>query len=346
MTLTAIIAAYGAYYLGTGTAAEANRTRLFNKVYQPSTTAGYFMLEPTTATTWRATKAVLSRVVQGWQKAWTPTTGPTFTPKEFPLYKMKIDIEEIPDDLEGTYVGFLTRLAMANNENIENLMRTSWPFVRWFIEEHILGQQQEDIEMNEIFWGVYAAPTPGTAAPIATAMNGINKTLNDGLASGAMHTEATGALATATPSDFVEQVEDWVENVLNSTEFKKVRTKPMNVFMRTYNADRYARGYRDLYGKDTDQSKLDRTVIDGRPNIRIIGLPSMDVKPVAGTASQKIFMTFAENMVRPTIFGKNQSQVQTKLANNPRAVQFWSDWWMTANFVRDEFVACNELAEV
>lgn len=343
MTLSAIIASYGAYYLGSGAAAQANRTRLFNKIYQPSVTAGYFMLEPTTATVWRATKSVLQRVLQPWQKDWTPLSGPEFTPYEFPLFKMKIDMEELPDDLEGTYVGFLSRLAQETNQSIENLMRTSWPFVRWFIEEHILGKNTEEMEMNEIFWGIFAAPTPGTPGAIGTTMNGLNKTIADNLTSGASHLQATGALATATPSLFVEQIEDWVENVLNSPNFKKVRTKPMTIFMRTYNADRYARGYRDLYGKDTDQTKLDRTVVDGRPNIRVIGLPSMDVQPVTGKGSQKIWMTFSENMIRPTIFAKNQNQVQTKLGNNPRAVQFWSDWWTAANFILPEYVAANEL---
>lgn len=346
MTLTAIIAAYGAYYLGSGKSAEANRTRLYNKIYQPSVTAGYFMLEPTNATVWRASKAVLQRVLQSWQKDWTPLAGPDFEPYEFPLFKMKIDMEELPDELEPTYVGFLTRLAQETNQSVSNLMRDSWPFVRWFIEEHILGKLQEEMEMNEIFWGEYVAPTPGTPGAVGTTMDGLNKTLTNGIASGDMHLQATGALQTATPKDFVEQIEDWVENVMQSPEFKKIQSKDFQIFMRTYNASRYNRGFRDLYGKDTDQTKLERNKIDGKPNITVIGLPSMDSKPVTGESSQKIFMTFAENRIRPTIFAKNQQQVQTKLANNPRAVQFWSDWWTTVNFVRPEFVAVNELTVI
>ena len=343
MTLTQIVNAFGAFYLGSGKAAEANRTRLFNKLFQPSITASYFMVEPTNATKWRATRAFMTRVLQPFQKDWTPLNGVEFKPKEFDLYKMKVDMEEQPDDLEPTYVGFLTRLANETNQSIENLMRTSWPFVRWYIEEYLINQMQEDLEMNEIFWGEFVAPTPGTPGAIGTTMDGINKILNDGRTSGSTVIQTTGALQTATPADFVEQIEDFVEGVFNSDPFNKLRSQDFMLFMRSYNFDRYLRGFRDKYGKETDQSTLKRNTIDGKPNITIAALPSMDAHPTTGVGSNKIWMSASKNMIRPTIFGKNMEQIQTKLANNPRTVQFWTDSWMAVNFIIDEAVAVNEL---
>ena len=62
-----------------------------------------------------------------------------------------------------------------------------WPFVRWFIEEYIIPQIHQDYELNEVYKGVYAAPTPGTAGAVSTSMNGIGKTIADAILDRVIH---------------------------------------------------------------------------------------------------------------------------------------------------------------
>jgi hypothetical protein len=61
--------------------------------------------------------ASLDRVVQPFQKAFTPIGTFKFKPNEFSLYKLKIDMQEYPDDLEATYLGFLADLPEADRSN-------------------------------------------------------------------------------------------------------------------------------------------------------------------------------------------------------------------------------------
>ena len=65
------------------------------------------MDRPSEDTIYRATLSQLNRIVQPFQKAFTPIGTTKFTPNQFDLYKLKVDMEETPDDLESSYLGFL-----------------------------------------------------------------------------------------------------------------------------------------------------------------------------------------------------------------------------------------------
>src|SRR5207237_4740652 len=136
------------------------------KFYQPSETAAHFSVLPTKDTIYRVSFASLSRVLQSFQKAFTPIGTTTFKPNTIDLYNLKVDAQEYPDDIVDTWLGFLEG---------DGIDRAAWPFVRWFIEEHLIPKKDEDYELNEAYLGVYAAPTPGTAGAAGTSMKGIKK---------------------------------------------------------------------------------------------------------------------------------------------------------------------------
>lgn len=317
-----VVAQFGAYYIDQG----QNIAQLRTKMYQPSETAAYFQNRPTINTEWRSTLSQMNSVLQPFQKAWTPKGDLAFEPNSGQLFHIKIDNDETPDDLESSYLGFL--------DNIEDNDRANWPFVKWFIEVHIIPKSQEDYELYESFLGVFAAPTPGTAGATGTSMNGIRKVIRTyntagrtGLDNGPI---ATGALATD-PSDFVRQVEAWADAIPYL-----FRNKMDFVFMSDSNATLYKRGKRILYGKDYNfingaPSNLD--TVEDYPNLTIARLQSM------GT-SNMIWGSPTINRIRPL---KKSSLANTiRIESIKRTVSMFTDWWEALDFEVPEFIFHND----
>lgn len=342
MTLQDLITQYGAYYLGNAD----NRMRLFKKMYQGNVTASMFRYISSKSTVWQATLAHLKSVVQAYQKAWTPKSDMKFTPHQVQLFHLKIDIEEIPHELEDTWMGFLTELALAKeaagetNVSIERLAITTWPFVRWYVEEHLMNAKDQDIELNEIFWGQFSEPVANTPNADGTNIDGLRKkilTRRDAVTP-LVTSIPTGAIETGA-TEFVEQIEEFVSKAREA--MPRIMSTPMEICMNTLLYDRFVSGSRKLYNQDntvTDASAF-RKVMD--KNAIVVGLPSMNANETFNESSELIFMTFAQNRVRPTIFDSNQSMVST--GNNPRALQIFNNWWMAVDFIELDKVFVNEL---
>lgn len=314
-----VVAQFGAYYKP----GSDNQKNLRKTLYKPSETAAFFAPRPTSDTIYRGTMASLDRVVQPFQKAFTPIGTFKFKPNEFPLYKLKIDLQESPDDLENSYEGFLA--------DMDELDRSKWPFVRWAIEEHIKARRDQDLEENEYFAGVYVAPAPGVAGAASTSMNGLRKIIRgyntDGrtnLGNGAI---ATGAPA-ADPADWCTQVEDFVRAM-----DKRLRNRVDKIFMSTELELLYRDGkdkkYNLTYAKDTDLQTINKF-----PSISVQGLESHE-------GSNLIWTTIPTNRIAPI---KKAALKDTMLVQQfaPRVVSFYNDWWEVLNFEVPEFIVHND----
>jgi len=267
-------------------------------------------------TIWRAAKTAMTRVLQPFQKAWTPTGAATFTPVEIKQFKMKADLEEYPDDLEESWLGFL-----ASN----NLDRKTWPFIRWFVEELILPQIIEDWEMNEVYDGVAAAPTPGVPGPISTSMDGIGKILADGILATTITPITTGVLETD-PKLFVAQVEDMVKQIDN-----RYRYQPMYLAMDVDKAALYEEGfdltYNSAYRQDTNNNQVKYT------RTQVVGVHSMQGK-------SRMWATPKFNAIR--LMKKSQNMGQVRIENVDRLVKLFTDFYSGVGFIFHELVFCNE----
>jgi hypothetical protein len=126
-------------------------------------------------------------VVQPFQKQFTPLAGVTFQPVEIKQFRMKVGAQEYPDELEATWLGFL---------DSPEVDRKAWPFVRWYVEVYLIPQIKQDIELNEIYQGVYAAPEAGTPGAAGTSMDGLKITINRHIANGLISPIATGTVET------------------------------------------------------------------------------------------------------------------------------------------------------
>ncbi len=328
MTIAEIIAAYGAYYINSG----QNATRLLKRVYRRSVTEQLFTSVITDDTVWRLASTTLGRILQPFQKGWTPLGTVTATPLTITQFPMKVDLEETPDSLEATWLGFLAD---------SNLNRAEWPFVRWFVEEHVLPQIEEDYELNEVYLGRYVAPTAGTAGAAGTAMDGIKVQINRIAAAGNTTPIALGAIPTD-PEAFCEYVETFCDTI-----DKRYAGQPMFVNMNETLKRRYDRGRGKKYGKDTNQSGLknDSSIVS-TPELllststpveytkqRVLGLPSM-------TGSDKIWTSPTPNLIRLSKKSVNEGAVRIESAK--RQVAIFTDFYKGVGFGLPQAVFTND----
>jgi hypothetical protein len=313
MNVTDLKAEFGAYYQ----AGSQNVKDLVKQIYFKSETDALFTTVDTDDTVIRRSSAQMGRLLQPFQKKWSPTGTLTFSPVEIKLYPMKFDFEDYPDELVESWAGFLTD---------NNLNRKEWPFIKWLISEHILEGTEQDYELNEVFEGVYAAPgTPGTAGAAGTAMDGIRKILNDHITAGRITPIATGALSTD-PVTFVGQIEAFCAVVDERYRFEK-----MNLVMNKTLAARFKTGNRLKYNMSYSQVDDLITVVDY--NKTVVGVSSHKT-------SAKIWMTPKINAICGRKGKKNEKAVN--IEGLDRLVKIYSDWFKGVGFIIPELVFTND----
>jgi hypothetical protein len=308
-----IINEFGNYYIPQ----RQSTDRLVRQLRFPSVTEQSFRPILTDATEYRMSEVRIGELLQPFQKGWTPKGQSEFKPVTIKLYEMKLDHEVYPDEIEQSWLGFL-----ADND----LDRREWPLVRYLIENELLPQFLEDYELNEVYNGVYQAPTPGTAGSPGTAMDGIKRQINDAINNGRITPISTGQLETD-PVKFVEQIEDFADQV--SEQYYGIQM-PLN--MSPTLVRRYQRGYKSKYGDSLDFN-LNRT---GQ-----VDFSQIEVKPCHSMiGSNKIWMTPRENAIR--LAKKSQNIEQVQLEGEDRKVKIWTDLYKGVGFPIPEIVFTND----
>lgn len=315
MNVSDIITEFGAFYIKN----EANKGRVATQLYSKFKTTEMMTKVLTDDTIYRAAEARMTRVLQAFQKAFTPLNPLSFKPVSIPLYKMKVDVSEYPDDLEATWLGFL-----ADNDT----NRQTWPFVKWWIETQLLPKMKEDLELYEIYHGVRVEPTAGTAGAQGASMTGLKKQIVDFIAANRIVPYAMG-VPNADPETFCEQVEAFADNI--NTKYWGI---PMEISLNPSLERRFLRGYKAKYGDNVDYKKPNSGSVEFT-NLTVVGKESM-------IGSNRIFCTPKENMVYAL---KRQNGIeQFNVEQEDRKVKFFTDFWMGAGFVIPEIVFCNDQA--
>jgi hypothetical protein len=309
-----VVAQFGAYYLNNG----QNLSRLYELLRRATSTESMFSPINTDDTIWRAAKSLYTRVIQPFQKAFTPLASVKFEPVEIKQFKIKVDAQEYPDDLEASWLGFL------DGEDID---RKAWPFVRWYCEQYLIPQIKQDIELLEIYQGVRVEPTNGVAGAAGTSIDGLKKTINYHInTTGKITPIATGALATD-PEAFVDQMEDWADGI-----DKAYWSIPMMLGCSETVARRFLRGQERKYGKNTGGGALGLTI--NNTNITLAGLPSHQ-------HTDKFWCTPKANAVMLRKRIQNQTAIQVE--NVDRLLKFFTDFSMGIGFIIPEIVFTNDL---
>ena len=310
---SAVVAAFGAFYIDAG----QGENNIFQRLMEQFGTMSAFRQVATEDTVLRESNVAFTEVLQSFQKAFTAKGGVNFTPKAISLFNMKFDELFYPDDLKNSWLSFVTS---------NNLDRTTWPFVRWFIEMYVLKQVNKDLEMAAIFGGVYVAPTAGVAGTAAQTMDGIKKLIATAVAAG-----TTTVIATGTPSldpvTWCNQVEVFMAGIPEVYWVEK-----MTLNMSRTLALRYTKGRRLKYNSTWSQVSVLNTVEDFE-NITITPRDS-------SRGSLMIWMTPIMNAVMAMKGGSNKDVCQVEKVD--RQVKVFSDFWIGIGFIDDGLIFVND----
>ena len=312
ITASAVVSAFGAYYIDAG----QNESNIHKKLRESFGTKDAFTIVDTEDTVLRESNTAFTEVIQAFQKQFTPKGGVTHTPKSIPLYNIKVDQLFYPDELKNMWLSFVTS---------NNLDRTTWPYVRWFIEEYVMGQIQHDLEMKGIYLGKYVAPTPGTAGNAVDSMQGVKQIINDAIDATTITTITTGA-PNADNVLWAGQVETFCKSVP-----ELYWDKPMALNMSRGLALRYKQGRRTKYNSNYAQVNEAMAVQDFENNI-VTGRGSM-------TGANKIWMTPKQNAILAFKGGSNQNIVEVEKVD--RQVKVYTDFWIGAGFIDDSLIWTN-----
>lgn len=322
ITVSDIVSEFGAYYLGNEN--NQNAARILQLPFQKSETAELFPVQTTTNQAMeRRAEVTIDRVLQPFQKDFTPISTTAFTPRAIEMFRMKIDLQETPDDLVKSWVGFLA--------NLNETDRTQWPFIRWWIEKLIMPAHTRDLEKNEIYGGVYAAPTPGTAGASGTALNGIKKIINAFYSGGDLTPISMGATPdpdTDDARDFTTYVEEMVAKIPELYWDEKIEftmSKKLHKFYRKGRELKYNVNYNNV---------ADLDVIKEFDNFSVKGVASM-------AGSTKIWGTMDWNKVRLVNGIGNINNFQVEKVD--RKVKVYTDYFMGVGFWVPEVLFTNDV---
>lgn len=312
LTATDIIADFGSYYMDGG----QGEKDLLMRPFEQFGTREALTLIPTNDTILRLSDVEVSEILQGYQDDFTPKGGVEFKPIEVLLTQLKVDQAFNPTFLQNTWLGFL-----ASNKTD----RTTWPFIRWFIEKYLLGQLDDDLEMKAIYKGSKVAIVAGTAGTAIGAMDGIRKQINAGITAGDITTIATGALS-ADPATFCTQIENFVASIP-----EKYWSKSMTLNMSRILARRYREGkrvkYNANYAQVSELSSVEET------EVSVAGRASM-------SGSDKIWMTLPGNYVLGVKGFENKNGFEIEKVD--RKVKLYTDFWMGTGYLQGDLVYTND----
>jgi hypothetical protein len=312
LAIADVVAQFGAYYLNN----NQNLTRLYQLLRRATQTESMFTPVNTDDTIWRAAKTLFTRVVQPFQTKFTPLASVTFVPVEIKQFRMKVDAQEYPDELEASWLGFL------DGPEID---RKAWPFVRWYCEIYLIPQVKQDIEQLEIYQGVYQAPVAGQPGAPSTSMDGIKVTINRHITAGRITPITTGVLATD-PLDFVDQIEGFVDGI-----DKAYWNIPMMLGLSETLERRFLRGQERKYGKNTGGGALGNVV--NNTNITLKGL-------VSHQNTEKFWCTPVANAIMLRKRAQNQTAIQVESVD--RLLKFFTDFSMGIGFIIPEIIFTND----
>lgn len=298
ITPTDVITEYGSYYIDQG----QNMQSLLMRPFEPFGTREAFTNVPTDNTQLRYSDVTVGEILQPYQDTYTPKGSVVFKPVTIDLKQVKVDQSFNPNNLVYSWLGFLT-----NN----NTDRTTWPFVRWFIDQYLLKQVFEDLEKKAIYTGDYLAiAAPGTAGDAVDVYDGMKKIINDGITATTISTIATGAPA-VDPADWVTQIEEFAKGIP-----ELYWDKSMVINMSRTLALRYREGKKKKYNMYYAQES-DLASVSSFPGLTVAGRASMN-------GANKIWASPKENLVFATKGFSNASAFELEKVD--RTVKIWTDF--------------------
>lgn len=313
MDVSEIITAFGAYYENSG----QNKNRILSMLTQGLVTPGICTPVKTDDTIYKLAQLTIQKIVQSFQKGWTPKNATAFTPNELKLFHFKVDEDIWPDDIEATWLGFLASTSVSRQE---------WPLIKYLIEhpdQGYLAKINSDMELEEYAKGVYVAPTPGTPGDTGKSMDGLIVQLQRGVDRETINSINLGTLDETTIFD---QIEAFVDGIAELYQHLQMDVCMSPKWVRAYHRDKRASGFYDYKSSRDINSDIDFT-----PQA-VKALPSLN-------GTNVIFATPKPNLIHLTKKSKNKTNI--KIEEYRRNVSFYCDWWEGLGFGVDAAVWTN-----
>lgn len=304
MDVTEITTAFGAYYENSG----QNMKRILSMLSQGQVTPQFCTPIKTDDTIFKLSQLTLGKIVQSFQKAWTPSNAAAFTPNELRLFHFKVDEEIFPDDIEATWLGFLAG---------SGLDKKDYPLIKFLIEhpeQGYLAKIQEDMELEEYGKGIYVAPIPGQIGVTGKGMNGLIHLLQSGVNDDTINTVSIGALDKEGIFDQVELFVDGISEIYQNTKMN-IHMSPQ--WRKLYMRDKRVQGFYNIGSAAEINDKVDFTPL------QVVGLPSLN-------NTDTIFATPQTNLLHLTKRSANKSLI--KIEEYRRNVSLMCDWWEGVGF--------------
>lgn len=303
---TAVVAEHGAVYRAGGQGVQDITTKFF----QPLESEAYFKVIPTEKTVIDKSHWTVTRVLQRYQDTFTKISTTTLTPDKCVLGHLKIDIEENPSKLEDDWHGFLVS---------NNLKRSQWPFIQFWLQSLIMKQELEDFELNEFYKGELGTVVDGTATDAGRSINGIRYQLNN---RSGVNTISMGAMPTD-PELVSDYIEDWWAQI------PRLHRKLMDrVFVNEAVLELYLDGQ-----KEKDVVEARRKFIKDT-SVIVTGLPSMEGDEKVWTMPTMFRYTYAKKPENVNFFNVEESK---------RSVAVMTDYYRQPWFWFAQYAYMNDL---
>lgn len=271
------------------------------------------------------------RVLQSFKPKWSPLGQLAGSPRKVALRRVKVNVEEIPDNLVNMWLGFLA----SPNGADPDVNRANWPFVRWYVEKYLIPQAKED-QFFEAYYGVWADPgTDATPSLEGKSLDGLAMQVNTDIDAGTIVPISTGAFDTD-PELFVDQIEDFVEQIDN-----RYRGLPLVLNMHDEYAQRFKQGMLDKYNVNYSQ------VGDGnlmqlrkRTNVSVLGHINW-LQGVGGAPSEKIIASPAGNLLKAVRTG-NKEEGALRIEQVDYTLKMFNDWHILYTYDDPRIVYTND----
>lgn len=310
-----IVAEFGSVYVDGGQGMQNLQTALMER----SAFLQSFPFLPTDSTVVYKATASIKRVLQAFQRKFTPIAG---NEVKFELEKIELDhvkIDELisPDEIMPSWLGFL-----ASNK----LDRTEWPLPRYIKEELIVKQYYADLEVFESFKGVKGVIVEGTATATGASINGARKKIRDGFTAGKTKQIVLGAMP-SDPLEVVEYIESFAKQI---PDLIRVEMSEITVSLKVERL--WREGIRKKYNTNYEQKVNLSTLIDD-PHIAVKGYRALD-------GSDLIFASPTFNKANPMKAPENQGKFDVQ--KQDRDIKLLSDWWIGIGFWYMPYVYHND----
>jgi hypothetical protein len=309
-----IVDEFGALYKDNG----QTQADIAQKLYAQTDTQELFSTRVSKDDTYNASVAEVDRILQPFQKAFTPIGTANFIPRTIYNRRVKVDFLIEPDEVVASWLGFLYD---------QKLTREQMPITKYIVEQLLVQKAKEDHELNEIVKGVYAVPTPGTAGDAGTTVDGIYKQIDVMRGAGTCNVISTGALET-NPKDFCTQIEEFRAQIAS-----RYRRQDMVLAMNPDLEMRYMDGVTEKYNLQSIGFADGRTNKVKNSNLIVKGYESLNDMDF-------IFCTPKANAVR--LLRGNNGFENLELQRYDRQVKVMADWWIGYGFLITQAIFCND----